>query len=497
MKIAKRSLTALALLSVLSSGAQARSGSWVRFHDTNNGLALSHPAGWTVSTSGMQVVVTSPDRNSVVLISAIKHAPDEDPRTRLNNFPQEMGSVFSQAHIENIEPHDQKAIATFSYQTPDGGAGRGRLLCVWGPRKAVYYAIGAPASRASAEAKILVRVLHTLAIDKPGVVKHHRASPARPLAYTRWTDPREKAFTVDVPRGWKVQGGEYRILRTDVRTLVAASSPDNDMSVMLGDPRIPGVIESPSRLNMMAGGREGSAYNPNGYFQILVLRYMPAQQFNEWYIHRYISQSLDNIQITHQGGGASGQGVTFGNTEFTGRNRERGKTYSYVLHTEVTRYPSPGAQMPNVGQDWAVSKLVLIGIANESQAATSQAVASRMLSTLKGTPQWLARENHTTTAMTQAFRTEFSKAPRLAHVQRYNSDAIMGRYWSHVAAQDKSQANFCDYIGDRQSVRDTSTGETGKISSGYSNNYRGRDGTILQTNSAYPPGTDWTPLQNL
>lgn len=67
------------------------------------------------------------------------------------------------------------------------------------------------------------------------------AAPAQGLSQVSWTtftDPYEKAFTIDVPRGWKVAGGVYRkiplwgnlVLRTlspDRRTLIAVGDPDS------------------------------------------------------------------------------------------------------------------------------------------------------------------------------------------------------------------------------------------------------------------------------
>ena len=66
-------------------------------------------------------------------------------------------------------------------------------------------------------------------------------APAQGLSHVSWTtftDPYEKAFTIDVPRGWKVAGGVYRkippwgnlvlrVLSPDRRTLIAVGDPDS------------------------------------------------------------------------------------------------------------------------------------------------------------------------------------------------------------------------------------------------------------------------------
>jgi hypothetical protein len=39
----------------------------------------------------------------------------------------------------------------------------------------------------------------------------------QPLAFVRWTDPREHAFFADVPRGWRISGGLTRVSAIDTR----------------------------------------------------------------------------------------------------------------------------------------------------------------------------------------------------------------------------------------------------------------------------------------
>src|SRR5579883_1369180 len=46
---------------------------------------------------------------------------------------------------------------------------------------------------------------------------HAAASNDQAISYTSWRDPKEGAFTVDVPHGWKVTGGLYRFAPIDVR----------------------------------------------------------------------------------------------------------------------------------------------------------------------------------------------------------------------------------------------------------------------------------------
>src|SRR5580698_5695683 len=59
------------------------------------------------------------------------------------------------------------------------------------------------------------------------------------LAWTSWQDPNEQAFTVEVPKGWTIKGGAFRIGYSDVRPMVDMISPDGKSEVRLGDVAIP------------------------------------------------------------------------------------------------------------------------------------------------------------------------------------------------------------------------------------------------------------------
>ena len=64
-------------------------------------------------------------------------------------------------------------------------------------------------------------------------------APAKGLtdvSWTTFTDPNENAFTVDVPRGWKVVGGVIRKIPLWPSAVVRVLSPDRRSLIALGDP---------------------------------------------------------------------------------------------------------------------------------------------------------------------------------------------------------------------------------------------------------------------
>ena len=104
------------------------------------------------------------------------------------------------------------------------------------------------------------------------------------VAMNTFTDPRESAFSLKVPAGWKVQGGLFRAAVDDVRVAVEAVSPDGSVHVVFGDANY-NFFVSPNAVTDMAGLREWQTYpqRPNW----ILARYHSGQIFSQrWGRHR-------------------------------------------------------------------------------------------------------------------------------------------------------------------------------------------------------------------
>ena len=55
----------------------------------------------------------------------------------------------------------------------------------------------------------------------------------------RYYDPSEHSFSLEVPRGWSVEGGMYRFGYFDVRATVDLRSPDGNIILRFDDANIP------------------------------------------------------------------------------------------------------------------------------------------------------------------------------------------------------------------------------------------------------------------
>lgn len=102
------------------------------------------------------------------------------------------------------------------------------------------------------------------------------------MAWTRFIDPTENSFAVDVPQGWTVKGGVSRLNAVIATGWVTAVSPDGTMQLFIGDPETPFFREPPQNqpegtqlrpmtpqsrpeiaLHYRAGGVFAEMYGPN------------------------------------------------------------------------------------------------------------------------------------------------------------------------------------------------------------------------------------------
>ena len=71
----------------------------------------------------------------------------------------------------------------------------------------------------------ILQSFHIIGAETPGAAAAPAAGPGG-LQYVRFSDPKEGAFTIDVPAGWKTEGGLFRFHAIDPRAAVESVSPD-------------------------------------------------------------------------------------------------------------------------------------------------------------------------------------------------------------------------------------------------------------------------------
>lgn len=64
-------------------------------------------------------------------------------------------------------------------------------------------------------------------------------SSSTPVTWVTVRDPREQAFSIAVPQGWKTYGGLFRFSSVDTRLVVDMTSPDGNTNIRVGDSTVP------------------------------------------------------------------------------------------------------------------------------------------------------------------------------------------------------------------------------------------------------------------
>jgi len=91
-------------------------------------------------------------------------------------------------------------------------------------------------------------------------------------------DPIEHAFTLEVPKGWTVKGGLFRLGYSDYRPMVDLNSPDGKADIRFGDVGIPTYF-LPNRLH----DQEGSTVDLGAQAQLTVARYRQGNEYAALY----------------------------------------------------------------------------------------------------------------------------------------------------------------------------------------------------------------------
>lgn len=457
-------------------------------HRNPLGFVLSHPPKWVVETGDdARILVRSPDKSALVLIQPFLQRGQTPANLFIEAVPEQFSGVFPQARLTKAKQRRAKpdeVVGTLTYK-----GGRANLLCSIQDGSGMLYAIAAPAPQFEAKKPALVRILESFKFTQPTRAK--RAGPADAgIAYTKWTDPHESAFSLDVPKDWKVSGGMVRVGPLDARGHLEAASPDGAIRITSGDASLPPFTE-PNLVLESTGFREGTVYSPGG-FQTMVMRYTPGLPFVKDYVQKRVAKRYSDLAITQAREREDvartlqalyapiyaplGQvTVATGEVTFTCRSGDRSLRGYYFAVTSRLQ----GSQLGI----WSVP--LLYGyVASEDRAEVARAVLSRMVRTARPNPQWLAMQSNVARA-----------AGRIsAEVQAEVSRTISDTYWSRSRAQDEASRKWSNTTLGLTDVRDPDTGQSWKVASGH-NYYWRRGDTVVGTDTSDRPDIDFTPLR--
>ncbi len=373
--------------------------------------------------------------------------------------------------------------------------------------------------RVLAWARPMAAILGLMCVSAKAQKQNDLAPPPKLPQMVRWSDPTERAFTVNVPSGWRITGGTHRIAPIDARNYVGAESPGGKIKVWLDDPNIlPRQVPHPAYYRL--GWYEGRVVqSPSGPLRIESFKTGArfAQEFAAERICR-TPQSLSAFDLQNEtqrmsaevapvAARARVQAMTSAG-EFVFRCGDRfGYTYAVTVLAFTTQ------QGP---RNWAVYKLAGY-LSDKAEVDIARYVMNAMRGSFAIDPGWEARYerqiNDTTGALmemsnritqTSMQMAQQSMEQNMKMVQQRQrqfdqmNQGIMSSYQRQQASQDKLRQRWSDItLGQIHGCDDI--GNCTTVSNDYQY-YWTKDGRTVVggPSDGRPPGHDpqyrkWTP----
>jgi hypothetical protein len=466
----------------------AMQGGWTSYKDPS-GISLETPAGWRVNRDAPsgRVQITGAGGEQVVVWPLFIPGPLDTAGASavLQKLAASLGrsgpwgpaQPAGRAAVRMQGPGGERAaVAALSWiPSPKGSA-------------AFFYALSAPPASYRASQPAFSRILQSFQVTGG-------APASSSFQWTRWQDPREGAFSFEIPAGWRIQGGLMRFAPTDIRTAWELLSPDGEIRLTGGDANIPYHTE-PNQMLAMTGFREGSWYSPGYGVRMLVRRYIPGPLFAREYVSSRATPGCAPVQISDNRErpdavsainaiyaryqGFVSMRLTAGEASFTCQKAGRamqGYYFAGTMHTQA---------MGMAGGLWNVEYLYGY-LAPPRRFAEAQQVMNHLLQTIQINPQWMAMQQGITANTSQI----------VSQTANAISETISQSYWSRQQTMDELSRRRSNATLGVVDVIDTATGREIKVEN--SSNYYWIDhrGTIVGTETYTRPHIDFRELVQL
>ena len=326
-------------------------------------------------------------------------------------------------------------------------------------------------------------------------------APARPVRtidplskagvqFTRYVDPAERGFTVDVPAGWRISGATQRVSAIDVTMMVVAVSPDNAIEVAIGLP--PVSLRSIPPISQWEGKWSTEIPGALTTFPQFFQSYMPGTHFLSHFL-RYEQTDCRRPVVTYafddqELGAAASARLTQMFQNMVNIRMDLGTVdvscaggYVGNLAAATLLAAMPGAAT------WTVQSFSAF-ISLPDRLPVAIAVAERMAKTMQQTPEWLEMQARVTQA----------SAAIAKEVSDYSAAISRQIYARRSQVYDRAMRDFSDMQRGVTTVRDPYTGEAQRVESGYRYYWRdNRTGGFVGSDTDQNMGPNFTRWQTI
>jgi hypothetical protein len=312
------------------------------------------------------------------------------------------------------------------------------------------------------------------------------------MAWTSFQDPFEQAFSIEVPQGWKVRGGLFRMGFSDERPMIDLLSPDGRINVRLGDISIP-TYTVPNAYHQ----REGESYDLGAQAQLMVARYRTGPQFAVMYSHVRFYQDCHNAS-----GDAGNLGFTIPDyipTEGPAPTASAGAIAYRCGSGTAERIAFAYAKTSQSGGIWSVMTMGSF-LSPPDEVAVARAVLLHCAQTFKLSPAWIEKQKQMDAYALQYQRARQQERWDDLGQQVRQFESKMQAMRNQVSSFERRQQAQADQVTSfTQALRgvtptiDPFTGEAKEVWTGQSSNYweNGRGDVV---NSVNAPQGNWVHM---
>lgn len=512
--------TACSVLLILAAGASQciaqnhESSNWQTFNDAGSPLTMQYPQGWKSSVDGKSGRIDLVS-NAGAALSILPFSIAGQTVAGLN--PKEFFTVFVKMFAPNENWTAPTAIGPNGFHSTYANAmnsGSAALVVqnVQGGVTGIVCASKLPKIASDVNATTFANIMSTVrpkqiqSVQTPAngsYAPDNQTSPESTqspqmnagIGWTKFTDPSEGSFTVDVPAGWTVTGGLTRYGALDVRPWVKAVSPDQLVTAFIGDGKISPCTMPNAQLSTL-GFPVGSNYNGT-----LIQPYMPARQFAETYAKMNLKSFISNLQVVEEHNHpdvAAAVNGTVGATKSEAASIKLTGMYGnipaiayYLAVTKATVGYGTGM--------WWVTK-VAGSVAPADRDAEALGVILHMLGSFQVDQAWSANSQRNTAAVSQHYRAVSQQVSQSISdrywSQQAHNDKMNQSYWNRQASQDRAANNFSNYIRGVENVQDPNTGTKYQVQYGPQGHFIDSANNYIYSGD-HTPGPDWTQLLSL
>ena len=318
-----------------------------------------------------------------------------------------------------------------------------------------------------------------------GVQGSKPSAPSGDVVWGKYEDPLEQAFTLEVPRGWTVKGGMFRLGYSDHREMVDMTSPDGRINIRLGDLAIPTYF-LPNQFH-----HEGEVYDLGAQAQGRVARYRSGQEFAKAYGRVRFARVCQNLMPQQ----TSLPLITkLDKPQEASEASEGDATYACGDRTGYVY-----AQTALMGMLWQASSLSSY-VAPEGQVALTRSIVLHSTKSFQLSPEWIQKQNQLDQEALVYQRQRQQNRMAVFNAQVAQLEEKMQGMRNQVAAFERGQAQRQSQFQAVDNVISGITpttdpyGNTVNVFNGPKSHYWYNPGTGQQKNSDNSPGPGWEPL---